>query len=319
MEDRADLAHLLPPPTLRRLAREWLAEDCPHFDYGGFAAGEGRASAALLLKSAGVLAGCPFVEAVFQELGCQLEWLQPEGAGLLPVCRVATARGKARHLLLAERVALNVVARASGIASACRRVAETARRAGWQGHLAGTRKTTPGFRLVEKYAMLVGGVSSHRQDLSSLIMLKDNHVSAAGDISKAVSDGRKVGGVFTKIEVESRSLAEARVAALAGADIVMLDNFSPQEALAAAETLKAEYPGLLIEASGGITEGNVGEYFSPHLDIISLGCLTQNYAALDFSLKIVREPGLDNGAGEEGPRSDIPPTESPPTRRNFAF
>ncbi|GCB86608.1 hypothetical protein scyTo_0027351 [Scyliorhinus torazame] len=184
MESQPELRHLLPPSSLRRLAREWLAEDCPHFDYGGFVAGEGQASAALLLKSAGVLAGCPFVEAVFEELGCELEWLQAEGSVLQPVCQVATVRGKARHLLLGERVALNCVARASGIASACRRVAEVAERAGWHGHLAGTRKTTPGFRLVEKYAMLVGGVSSHRQDLSSLIMLKDNHVSTIGDVSK---------------------------------------------------------------------------------------------------------------------------------------
>ncbi|XP_067883726.1 nicotinate-nucleotide pyrophosphorylase [carboxylating]-like [Heterodontus francisci] len=314
MSTQPDLANLLHPASLRRLAQDWLREDTPHFDYGGFVVGERRQTAGLLLKSPGVLAGGPFAQAVFEEVGCSVEWLRREGSTVLPVCRVATVRGKARHLLLGERVALNCVARASGIASASRRVAELAAQAGWGGHIAGTRKTTPGFRLVEKYAMMVGGVASHRYDLSSLIMLKDNHVVAAGNIAKAVGDGRKVGGVFTKIEVEARSLDEAREAARAGADIVMLDNFTAQGVLAGASALKEEFPGVLIEASGGITEENVTQYLSPHVDIISLGSLTQNYSCLDFSLKIDREQGADNGLVDLGPSS-----ETPAGRRDFAF
>ncbi|XP_067833335.1 nicotinate-nucleotide pyrophosphorylase [carboxylating]-like [Heptranchias perlo] len=314
METPPDLCHLLHPVTLRHLAQDWLREDVPHFDYGGFAVGERRETAELLLKSPGVLAGAPFFQAVFEELGCAVEWRQREGVPLQPVCQVASVRGKVRHILLGERVALNCLARASGIASACRRVVELAEGAGWQGQLAGTRKTTPGFRLVEKFAMMVGGVSTHRYDLSSMIMLKDNHVRSAGDVAQAVRDGRKVGGLFTKIEVESRSLEEAREAARAGADIVMLDNFTPQGALGTAQLLKAEFPGVLIEASGGISEDTLGQYFSSHVDIISLGSLTQNVTALDFSLKLVGEQGANNGAGGTGPSS-----ETPPGRRNFAF
>ncbi|KAF6724525.1 Nicotinate-nucleotide pyrophosphorylase [carboxylating] [Oryzias melastigma] len=283
------VVHSIPRHTLTRLAREWLAEDTPNFDPAGVCVGSEDTEARLLCKSPHtILAGCPFFTAVFHEVGCTVDWIYQEGAELGPdsVTLTAVVRGPARDLLLGERPALNCLTRASGIATRCSQLQSIAKASGWHGEVAGTRKTTPGFRLVEKYAMLVGGVSMHRQDLSGMVMLKDNHVWASGSITKAVQVTRSVCGFSSKIEVECQSTAEGREAAAAGADIVMLDNFKPEELHSAAKVLKTEFPALLIEASGGVTPENLPLFLSPHVDIISLGCITQGCPVADFSLKV---------------------------------
>jgi nicotinate-nucleotide pyrophosphorylase (carboxylating) len=177
-------AHLLHPVTTKNLVREWLKEDTPSFDYGGFVVGEKVEKAWLLCKSPGVLAGTPFFEAVFSELDCCIQWFHTEGECLSPVCKVAEVTGKVRNLLLGERIALNCITRTSGIASFARKLKGEADRCNWHGEVAGTRKTTPGFRIPEKYSLLVGGISTHRHDLSSMIMLKDNHIWSAGSITQ---------------------------------------------------------------------------------------------------------------------------------------
>ncbi|XP_006004856.1 nicotinate-nucleotide pyrophosphorylase [carboxylating] [Latimeria chalumnae] len=324
MTTRPELSHLLHPVTLKKLAQDWLLEDTPAFDYGGFVVGEQEETAYLLCKSPGVLAGAPFFDAIFRELDCQVEWFHPEGASLEPVCKVAAVKGKVRHLLLGERVALNCLARASGVATAARRIADLAKAAKWHGEVAGTRKTTPGFRLVEKYAMLVGGAATHRYDLSSMIMLKDNHIWSLGNISTAVREARRAGGFSTKIEVECRCLEEALEAAQSEADVVMLDNFSPQGVHTTAQAVKTKFPQVLIEASGGISEENVTQYLGPFVDVVSLGSITQVFRVVDFSLKITRDPG--NSAAHNGNSpcaTSASPSVTTPTstqgRRNFAF
>ncbi|XP_042249010.1 nicotinate-nucleotide pyrophosphorylase [carboxylating]-like isoform X1 [Thunnus maccoyii] len=282
-------AHSIPPHTVTQLAREWLAEDTPNFDPAGVCVGSQEVEARLLCKTPhSILAGSPFFTAVFTEVGCTVDWRYQEGAEIGPdaVTLTAVVRGPARCLLLGERPALNCLARASGIATRCAQLQAMATAGRWHGEVAGTRKTTPGFRLVEKYAMLVGAVSMHRQDLSGMVMLKDNHVWASGSITEAVKAARSVCGFSSKIEVECCSTEEGREAARAGADIVMLDNFQPQELHVAARALKEEFPTLLIEASGGVTPDNLAMYFSPHVDIISLGCITQGCPVVDFSLKV---------------------------------
>ncbi|XP_070683920.1 nicotinate-nucleotide pyrophosphorylase [carboxylating]-like [Pempheris klunzingeri] len=283
--------HTIPPHTLTQLAQEWLAEDIPNFDLAGVCVGSQEVEARLLCKTPhSILAGSPFFTAVFTEVGCTVDWIHQEGTEIGPGAIVLTAvvRGPARCLLLGERPALNCLARASGIATRSSQLQAMATAGDWHGEVAGTRKTTPGFRLVEKYAMLVGGVSMHRQDLSGMVMLKDNHVWASGSITEAVKAARSVCGFSSKIEVECRSAEEGREAATAGADIVMLDNFQPQELHTAARALKGEFPALLIEASGGVAPENIALYFSPHVDIISLGCITQGCPVVDFSLKVQR-------------------------------
>ncbi|XP_023680886.1 nicotinate-nucleotide pyrophosphorylase [carboxylating] [Paramormyrops kingsleyae] len=289
MATTLDLSHAIPPQTLARLARQWLAEDTPNFDPAGLCVGSREVQATLLCKSPGsVLAGCPFFNAVFAELGCAVDWLHPEGQILGPdtVTQTAVVTGPARCILLGERPALNCLARTSGIASRSHQLLAVARSAGWAGQLSGTRKTTPGFRLPEKYAMLVGGVSTHRHDLSGMIMLKDNHVKASGSITQAVRDARSVCGFSSKIEVECASENDGREAAKAGVDIIMLDNFTPESMHSAAHSLKQDFPSVVIEASGGITPSNLNLYLSHHVDVISLGCITQGYPTVDFSLKV---------------------------------
>ncbi|KAF7798886.1 hypothetical protein EIP86_010114 [Pleurotus ostreatoroseus] len=256
-----NFAHLLPPSWTTQVA-SWLQEDTPSFDYGGFVVGEAEREAWLLGKAPGVLAGVPFVEEVFRQVGCEIEWHLQEGASFEPVAHVATVRGKARHVLLGERVALNVLARCSGIATKSRRMLALARAAGYTGVVAGTRKTTPGFRLVEKYGMLVGGIDAHRHDLSSMIMLKDNHIWSHGSITTAIAEARKVGGFALLLEVEVSTEAEADEAIAAGADVVMLDNMAGAQLKEVAGRLRAKWAGRrkwLFESSGNITEANLGE------------------------------------------------------------
>ncbi|XP_020795508.2 nicotinate-nucleotide pyrophosphorylase [carboxylating] isoform X2 [Boleophthalmus pectinirostris] len=285
------LAHSLPPLSLTRLAQEWLAEDTPHLDPAGVCVGNKEVEARLLCKSPNsVLAGSPFFTAVFSEVGCSVQWRYQDGEqiGADAVTLTAIVKGPANCLLLGERPALNCLARASGIATRCSELRALAAAVGWGGEVAGTRKTTPGFRLVEKYAMLVGGASTHRHDLSGMVMLKDNHVWASGSITEAVRAARAVCGFSSKVEVECRSVEEGSEAAAAGADIVMLDNFQPQELHTAAQRLKKDFPSVLIEASGGVSPETLQQMCSPHIDIISLGCITQGCPVVDFSLKLIK-------------------------------
>ncbi len=264
----------------------------PSFDYGGFVVGEEEQEAILNGKSKGILCGVPFFQAVFDELDCRIEWFYKDG-DLIPYegknITVAKVYGKARNILMGERTALNIMTRASGIATAARAFAEVKKAHKWHGEIAATRKTTPGFRIVEKYAVLVGGCSTHRMDLSSMVMLKDNHVWSTGSIAASVKKARTACGFSTKIEVEARSLEEAYEAAGAGADIIMLDNFTGDSFKEAAAIFKSKYPHIIIEGSGGITVETVGSYMCPYVDVLSAGSLTQGYSALDFSLKIKRK------------------------------
>ncbi|XP_005405304.1 PREDICTED: nicotinate-nucleotide pyrophosphorylase [carboxylating] [Chinchilla lanigera] len=290
--DTEGLPLLLPPGTLAALADSWLREDCPGLNFTALATGAGPSQAALWAKSPGILAGRPFFDAIFAQLDCRVSWFLPEGSKLVPVVRVAEVRGPAHRLLLGERVALNTLARCSGIASAAAAAVELAKAAGWAGHVAGTRKTTPGFRLVEKYGLLVGGAACHRYDLGGLVMVKDNHVVAAGCVDKAVRGARLAAGFELKVEVECGSLREAVQAARAGADLVMLDNFKPEELHPTAAALKAQFPRVAVEASGGVTLDNLAQFCGPHVDVISLGMLTQAAPALDFSLKLFVEEAV---------------------------
>ncbi|KAI0011412.1 Quinolinate phosphoribosyl transferase [Xylariaceae sp. FL0662B] len=288
------LEHLL-PPSWKALITTWLAEDTPSYDYAGFVVGDAPRTATLWGKSAGIIAGIPFFNEIFRQCGCTVEWHAVEGSYInrpkdgSGKTNVASVRGPARGLLLGERVGLNLLARCSGVATVSRDLLLSLRSAGYEGILAGTRKTTPGFRLVEKYGMLVGGADTHRMDLSSMIMLKDNHVWSRGSITEAVSAAKMVGGFALKIEVEVQSEAEADEAIAAGADVVMLDNFTGEGVKIAARSLRDKWKGkreFLIEVSGGLREDNVLDYANNDIDIISTSSIHQGVPHVDFSLKI---------------------------------
>ena len=288
------------PPSWKSLIQRYLEEDVPSFDVGGFVVGDEEREALLYCKEKSkriVLAGVPFFDEVFAELGCSVSWKFKEGddvnvseaGGKEGKVVVAVITGPCRRLLLGERTALNILSRASGVATASRELSVLARELKWHGEVAGTRKTTPGFRLIEKYSLLVGGCSTHRMDLSSMVMLKDNHVWATGSITNAVHKAREACGFSSKIEVEARTLDEAKEACAAGCDVVMLDNYDSVDALISdARVLKQTYPSVMVEASGGITKSTISAYFSPYIDIVSSGSLTAGYGIVDFSLKINR-------------------------------
>jgi nicotinate-nucleotide pyrophosphorylase (carboxylating) len=287
-------AHLL-PPSWKTQVTAWLAEDTPSFDYAGFVVGEVPRTATLWAKSPGVVAGRPFFDEVFAQCGCTVEWHADEGTFIDPSSddggkkSVATVRGPARGVLLGERVALNTLARCSGVATRSRDLVSKLRAAGYTGTVAGTRKTTPGFRLVEKYGMLVGGADAHRMDLSAMVMLKDNHVWSRGSIADAVAAAKQVAGFSVKIEVEVQSEAEADEAIGAGADVVMLDNFSGEGVRVAARSIRERWAGkkhFLLEVSGGLKADNVEPYVCQDIDIISTSSIHQGVPHIDFSLKI---------------------------------
>lgn len=280
------------------MVRQWLNDDMPSLDVGGLVVGMEEKTAQLWMKSSGVFAGKPFFNAVFDHLNCTVEWEDEAVEGNLidassskKIC-LAKVKGPVALILRGERTALNILSRCSGVATASFDVASIIRQARgeetpWKGMVAGTRKTTPGFRLVEKYGLLVGGAATHRLDLSQMVMLKDNHIWSAGSIANAVKLAKRAAGFSQKIEVECQSLDEALEAAEAGADVVMLDNFTPIQIKHDAPIIKTKYPHVLIEASGGITKDTITEYVCDHVDVISQGSLTQGYDCLDFSLKIV--------------------------------
>lgn len=302
-----DPSHLL-PPSWKSTITAWLAEDTPSFDYGGFVVGESETTAHLLAKSQGILAGVPFFDEVFKQLDCSVVWSEEEGSHVGHADgkkqRVATVTGPVRKVLLGERVALNVLARCSGVATQSRRLMKMVRDAGYKNTLAGTRKTTPGFRLVEKYGILVGGCDPHRIDLSTMTMLKDNHIWACGgSIRSAVAAAKSAGGFSIKVEVECQSLEEAVEAVESGADVVMLDNFEPEEMKRAAKALKDKYGrgprAPLVEVSGGLTESNVEKYVCDDVDIISSSSIHQGVKHIDFSLKVVpKSQSEKQGNGE---------------------
>ncbi|KAI9267343.1 Quinolinate phosphoribosyl transferase [Sporodiniella umbellata] len=256
----------------KSLVSQYLEEDVPSFDYGGYVVGQDPKTATLYIKAEGVVAGIPFFDQVFEQLDCKVQWFVQEGDHLSPETKMAIAKvsGGARNILLGERTALNILSRCSGIALRARKVHELQTSKGFQGIIAATRKTTPGFRLVEKYGVLVGGLDTHRMDLSSMVMLKDNHIWSTGSITQAVQKARSACGFSLKIEVECQTEQEADEAIEAGADIIMLDNFTGQGLKSAAKSIKERWATkgkthFLIESSGGITFETCENYFCPQV------------------------------------------------------
>ncbi|RKP30564.1 nicotinate-nucleotide pyrophosphorylase [Metschnikowia bicuspidata] len=277
---------------------EYLTEDVSSFDYGAFVVGDKPETASLYMKQAGMICGVPFADEVFKQCELKVKWYYKEGdyieKEVLQMNKgrlvVATVAGPANKILLSERTALNLLARASGIATQSYLTKSLADKHDYTGLIAGTRKTTPGLRQLEKYSILVGGVDPHRYDLSSMVMLKDNHITSTGSISKAVAIARSVCGFAVKIEVEVSSEKDAREAIDAGADVIMLDNFKGPDLQVAAHNLREHYKNsnknFLLECSGGLTLDNLATYLCNDVDIYSTSCIHQGTGIVDFSLKI---------------------------------
>lgn len=236
----------------------------------------------LVAKEGGVLAGLFAFARVFALLdaGVTVDFKKAEGDTVAPGDEIAVLHGHTRALLKGERVALNVLQRMSGIATKTRRMCGLID--GCRARLADTRKTLPGFRMLDKYAVTVGGGANHRLGLSDLVLIKDNHIAAVGSIPRAVELAKKRAPFSTKIEVEVENREQLAQAVEAGADIVMLDNMDCAEMKRAVEWVGGR---VLLEASGNVDEETVAAVAATGVDIISCGALTHSVRALDMSLK----------------------------------
>ncbi|MFC4436519.1 MULTISPECIES: carboxylating nicotinate-nucleotide diphosphorylase [Natrialbaceae] len=259
----------------------WLREDVGHHDVTNQVPGE--TAGRLVAKESGVAAGLEAASAVFDYLGADVLETLEAGTAVDPGDEVLRVEGPAREVLRGERVAVNLVGHASGIATRTRAAVDAARAESDYVRIAATRKTTPGLRGLEKRAVVAGGGDTHRLDLSHMVMVKDNHVAELG-LEGAVSQFRERTSFATKLDVEVEAVEDAPRAADAGADIVLLDNMTPEETAAAVDLL-ADYENVLAEASGGIALETVADYAATGVDVISMGSLTHSAPSLDLSFR----------------------------------
>lgn len=241
------------------------------------------ASARVITREAGVFCGQPWVDEVFVQLGgeVKVEWLVQDGELLSPNQELFRLHGPARVLLTGERNALNFVQTLSGVATlTARYVAELA---GTDCRLLDTRKTLPGLRSAQKYAVTCGGGKNHRIGLFDAYLIKENHILACGGISEAISAARRL-NPGKPVEVEVESLAELEQALLAGADIVMLDNF---DVPMMHDAVALNQGRAKLEVSGNVTLDTLADYAATGVDFISVGALTKHVRALDLSMRFV--------------------------------
>ncbi len=241
-----------------------------------------------LAKDAGIFCGEEIIKSGFQLLNNDISTrvFVKDGQAIKYGDQLAHVSGKIADLLKGERVILNLVQRMSGIATLTRKTVDTLD----SGHtkICDTRKTTPGLRMLEKYAVRCGGGFNHRFGLYDGVMIKDNHISFAGSITKAVEAIRKNAGHMVKVEVEAETEAQVIEAVSAGADVIMFDNRTPDEIK---ELIKLVPSHIITEASGGIQIANIADYRETGVDYISLGYLTHSYKALDISVKVLWNKG----------------------------
>jgi len=244
--------------------------------------------AEIVAKDSGVIAGIEEALALLESFGFQVRVLVSDGSKVEGKATVLKVVGDARTLLSVERALLNLLTRMSGIATATSRLVEKVRRAGYETRIACTRKGAPGLLYFDKKAVMLGGGDTHRLHLDDLVIVKDNHLMVVGDVGEAVKSVRKAVSFSKKIEIEVSTERGALEAAKAGADIVMLDNSSPQQIKNAMLLLDGEglRKKVLIEASGGINEKNILEFAATGVDILSLGEITDSVKTLDMSLEV---------------------------------
>ena len=283
----------LPRKILEDRLRNMLAEDV----------GEGDITTALIVpvgatgeaevrfKESGIVAGIEESIVLLESLGLKTQALFGDGDEVEANQVIMRISGDARTILSVERTLLNLLSRMSGIATATRKLVKKILKAELKTRIACTRKSAPGLLFFDKKAVLLGGGDTHRLHLDDMVLIKDNHIAIAGSLREAVRTAKERASFSKKIEVEVTSAAVAVKAAEAGAEIIMLDNFSPKQVQTTIKLLeKAGFLGkVMIEASGGITIENVLAYASTKVDIVSLGEITESPRALDINLKIARD------------------------------
>jgi nicotinate-nucleotide pyrophosphorylase (carboxylating) len=260
-----------------------LAEDVGSGDLTApLTPGDKTVRAAVTCRKEAVICGQAWFEATIRSLDprATVSWLAAEGTQVAAGTRICEMRGQARALLTAERVALNFLQTLSGVATVTRRYVEAV--AGTRARIVDTRKTLPGLRLAQKYAVRVGGGSNHRLGLYDAMLIKENHITAAGGIRQAITQARKLADTGAWIQVEVENLDQLKEALDAGATMILLDNMSPHRMR---EAVKIAGDRAELEASGGITLENVRAIAETGVHRISVGALTKDVKAADFSMR----------------------------------
>jgi len=286
---------LLPPPiVLEPWLQAWLREDIGRGDWavqslGPYAAQPGQAQ--WVAKAPGVICGLPLAQQVFHLLDPAIQWhsLVAEGEQVSAGQPIAQLAGSLGSLLTGERVALNLAMRLSGVATAARQYVEAI--ADFPCQFVDTRKTTPGLRICEKYAATVGGARNHRLGLDDSVMIKDNHIAAAGGIAAAIAQVRQHMPYPLMLEVETESLAQVEQAVVAGADIIMLDNMAPAAMTQAVQHIRHAAPHIKIEASGNVSLDTIAAIAATGVDYISSSGPMTRAPWLDISMRIANEGG----------------------------
>ena len=289
MRDRLTFQASFDPTFDVELIRRALAEDIGRGDVTSEATipAGAQASARIVARERGVIAGLPVARMVFHLLdeSAHFEALVDDGAHVEAGTSLASIQGEARAILTGERTALNFLGRLSGIATLAARCAEAV--AGTGARVVDTRKTTPGLRTLEKYAVRQGGASNHRAGLDDGILIKDNHIAATGGVTAAIERARAYASHLLRIEVECDTEAQVQEAVRAGAEVILLDNMTPDRLRANVAWIREHAPRTVIEASGGIGTDPVSlaAVAATGVDLISLGALTHAAPNFDVSLE----------------------------------
>ncbi|MFC5452630.1 carboxylating nicotinate-nucleotide diphosphorylase [Paenibacillus aestuarii] len=278
---------------IRKNIRLWLEEDIGTGDVTTLTTIplEQASKGIIHVKEDGIVCGLPIARAVFNVVDPSLRF-EPqvqEGTSVKKGIVLAVVEGNTRSILLGERLSLNLMQRMSGIATRTRQFIEALE--GLPTRLVDTRKTTPGHRLLEKYAVRVGGGHNHRFGLYDAVMIKDNHIKGAGGITQAIQAARLQIPHTMKIEVEVESFEQLHEALQAGADIIMLDNMAPEQMKEAVAIIKNKAPHIVVEGSGSVTVQTIKKIAETGVDVISVGRLTYSVTALDISLDLNERKG----------------------------
>ncbi|MFD1179311.1 carboxylating nicotinate-nucleotide diphosphorylase [Paenibacillus puldeungensis] len=268
--------------------RGWLKEDVGSGDITtGVTIPHGHESKGIIhAKQDGIIAGMPVAQLVFEVVDPALTFtpLVKDGQSVTKGAILAEVEGSTHSILTGERLALNLLQRLSGIATRTRSFVDAL--GGLPTRLVDTRKTTPGHRMLEKYAVRTGGGANHRFGLYDAVMIKDNHIKGAGGIAQAVSRARANIPHTMTIEVETESLEQVGEALKAGVDIIMLDNMAPDLMKEAVKRIKAKAPHVTVEASGNVSLNTIRGIAECGVDVISVGRLTYSFESLDISLDL---------------------------------
>lgn len=277
---------MIPTFLIDQDIEKWLKEDLPYWDVTTSLLPEKYAEGKIYSKQEGVVAGLLIIQRIFEFVGASFESLVKEGTNVESGVPIALIKGKFQTLLQAERVSLNILGRLSGIATQTAKMVEIAKEGNPTLRICGTRKVVPGLSKYDKYAIIIGGGDTHRFNLSDMILLKENHLAGFESITEAIRTAKERTSFSKKIEVEVQNEKQAIEAAKVGADIIMLDNFAPEDVKHAIPKIKEFNENVLIELSGNITLDNLKDYSLKGVNLISSGSLTHSVKNFDYTMLI---------------------------------